>query len=123
MAGAVSIFALMPVFTDLLARSHLHHPGEKPISKISFVGEGETGRWCDMVASHTVIAIKFARVGEWEADEGAGVRSSFAGKQQAIDYGMQRIAFHRAELRIHGKDGSLERTIAFNEAGDLILTQ
>ena len=73
-----------------------------------------------MAASHTVIAIKFAHVGEWEADEGAGVRSSFATKQQAIDYGIQRIAFHRAELRIHGEDGNLERTIAFNEPRGLI---
>jgi hypothetical protein len=77
-------------------------------------------RWCAMAASHTVIAIKFVRMGEWEADEGAGVRSSFASKQQAINYGIQRIAFHRAELRIHDEDGNLERTIAFNEAGDLI---
>jgi hypothetical protein len=73
-----------------------------------------------MKASQTVIAIKFVPMGEWEADEGEGVRSSFASKQQAIDYGIQRIAFHRAELRIQGEDGSLERTIAFNEAGDLI---
>ena len=57
-----------------------------------------------MAASHTVIAIKFAHVGEWEADEGAGVRSSFATKQQAIDYGIQRIAFHRGELRIHDEE-------------------
>lgn len=73
-----------------------------------------------MAAPHTVIAIKFARGAEWEADEGAGVRSSFASKQQAIDYAIQRLAFHRAELRIQAKDGSLERTIAFNEAADLI---
>jgi hypothetical protein len=59
-------------------------------------------------------------LGGWEADEGDGVRSSFATKQQAIDYGIQRIAFHWGELRIHNEDGSLERTIAFNEAGDLI---
>jgi hypothetical protein len=73
-----------------------------------------------MIASHTVIAIKFERLNGWEADEGEGVHSSFATKQQAIEYGIQRIAFHRGELRIHGEDGSLERTIAFNEAGDLI---
>jgi hypothetical protein len=67
-----------------------------------------------------VIAIKFERLGGWEADEGEGVRSSFATKEKAIEYGIQRIAFHRGELRIHDEDGSLERTIAFNEAGDLI---
>jgi hypothetical protein len=73
-----------------------------------------------MAASHTVIAIKFDRLAGWEADEGDGVRSSFATKQQAIDYGIQRIAFHRGELRIYDQDGTLERTIAFNEAGTLI---
>ncbi len=73
-----------------------------------------------MTASHTVIAIKSERAGGWEADEGEGVRSSFATRQQAIEYGIQRIAFHRGELRIHNDDGSLERTIAFNEAGDPI---
>jgi Uncharacterized protein conserved in bacteria (DUF2188) len=73
-----------------------------------------------MAASHTVIAIKFSRVGEWQADEGSGVRPSFATKQQAIDHGIQRIAFHRGELRIHAEDGTLERTIAFNEARDPI---
>ena len=73
-----------------------------------------------MAAAHTVIAIKFRRLGEWEADEGEGVRPSFATKEQAIEYGTQRIAFHRGELRIHEEDGRLERTIAFNEAGDLI---
>ena len=73
-----------------------------------------------MTPSHTVIDIKFERLGAWEADEGEGVRSSFATKQEAIAYGIQRIAFHRGELRIHGEDGSVARTIAFNEAGDLI---
>jgi Uncharacterized protein conserved in bacteria (DUF2188) len=73
-----------------------------------------------MAASHTVIAIKFERSNGWEADEGEGVCASFATRQQAIEYGIQRIAFHRGELRIHNDDGSLERTIAFNEGSDPI---
>jgi hypothetical protein len=61
--------------------------------KIFIRGRRGNGRWCDMAASRTVIAIKFARVGECEADEGAGVRSSFATKQKAIDYGMHESLF------------------------------
>lgn len=74
-----------------------------------------------MSSGHSVVDIRFQTNGVWEADEGQGVHSSFSSKEKAIDYGTQRLAFRRGELRIHSEDGRLERTIAFNEAGDPIL--
>ncbi len=41
--------------------------------------------------------------------------SYFLTKKEAVEYGTQRIAYHRGELRIFSEAGVLERTIAFNE--------
>ncbi len=63
----------------------------------------------------SLIQVRFASARGWEADEGEGMCSYFLTKKEAVEYGTQRIAYHRGELRIFSEAGVLERTIAFNE--------
>ncbi len=68
-----------------------------------------------MTPPHSLIQVRFDRSNGWKADEGDGACSYFSTKQNAVDYGIQRIAYHRGELRVFGQAGELERTVAFNE--------
>lgn len=68
-----------------------------------------------MTLPRSIIEIRFNRTNGWEADEGGGACSYFSTKKNAVDYGTQRIAYHRGELRVFGEAGELERTVAFNE--------
>jgi hypothetical protein len=45
-----------------------------------------------------------------------GVQPVFPTKQDAIDYAETRACFRSGEIRILDSTGSVERTIAFNEA-------
>ena len=52
----------------------------------------------------------------WKVFEAPGVEPVFAEKCQAIDYALSRACFRSGEIRNLDSTGSVERTIAFNEA-------
>jgi hypothetical protein len=63
----------------------------------------------------TLIEIRPHRWG-WKAFESPGVEPVFPKKDHAIDYAQNRACFRSGEIRILDSKGSVERTIAFNEA-------
>jgi hypothetical protein len=63
----------------------------------------------------TLIKIKPHRWG-WKVFESVGVQPVFPTKQDAIDYAQGRACFRSGQIRILDLTGSVERTIAFNEA-------
>jgi hypothetical protein len=63
----------------------------------------------------TVIEIRPHRWG-WKAFESPGVEPVFPKKDQALDYAQNRACFRSGEIQILDSTGSVECTIAFNEA-------
>jgi hypothetical protein len=58
--------------------------------------------------------------GGWQCYEGPGVGPYWIGstaKEDAFGYAKARARFGRGEIRVLGLDGSIERSISFDEAG------
>jgi len=67
----------------------------------------------------TVIEIKPHHRG-WKVFEAPGVEPVFREKAQAIGYAKTRACFRTGEIRVLDSTGTLERTIAFNEADRML---
>jgi hypothetical protein len=63
----------------------------------------------------TIIEIRPFRNG-WQVYEAPGVQPVFLNQEQAIDYATCRACFRSGEIRILDSNGTVERTIHFNEA-------
>jgi hypothetical protein len=63
----------------------------------------------------TIIEIRPFRNG-WKVFEAPGVEPVFLEKDQAINYAENRASFRSGEIRVLGSEGTVERTIPFNEA-------
>jgi hypothetical protein len=67
----------------------------------------------------TIVEIRPYRNG-WQCFEAPGVQPYWTGKnakEDAIGYATARAKFGRGEIRVLDGNGSIERTIAFGEAG------
>jgi hypothetical protein len=72
-----------------------------------------------VLAMNTVIEIRPFR-GGWQCFEAPGVQPYWTGdtaKDDAIGYAKARAKFGRAEIRVLKLNGSIERTIIFDESG------
>ena len=67
----------------------------------------------------TVIEIRPHRWG-WKVFEGLGVEPVFPEKRQAIDYAETRACLRSGEIRVLDSSGNVERTIAFNDSGQML---
>ena len=62
----------------------------------------------------TVIEIRPHRSG-WKAFEAPGVEPVFPGKEEAIDYAVQRACFRSGEIHILDSTGNVDRVIPFDD--------
>ena len=67
----------------------------------------------------TIIEIRPFRNG-WKCFEASGVEPVFLDQEQAIGYAETRACFRSGEIRVLDSGGNVERTIAFNEATQML---
>jgi hypothetical protein len=58
--------------------------------------------------------------GGWKVFKAPGVEPVFLEKRQAIDYAETRACFRSGEIRVLDANGSIERTIAFNDTNRML---